>query len=308
VTWTGSKEHHSPVGTDNAGQTGGLEVSAEYAINDLPIFVRTGSVVPLRNNLSLTQTVAFSDPLIWSVWPGELVSGGNGTVVEDDGATLRFDTENATAITTMRWSRLSAGADNGIASDAFESSGGGAGSVTASTVFTLSVAPTVGSFDVQCSAETGYEYAGDAADLQDVGIIPSAEECCSSCSTFSNCGYWSWFTDTKRCVLKVSRRGRRVNASAVSGVAPRRMPQSRAHGFQLRAYQLFASSSPTVTINGKPLAEINPADEGKIGWFVQPTRTMDEMGLSSAPPGTLVVLTERIPLTKGLEVKVAVAA
>jgi hypothetical protein len=274
MDWSGANEYLSA----------GLDVSARYAINEVPIFVRAGSVVPLRNNLSLTQTVAFSDPLVWSVWLGERVGEGNGTVVEDDGATERFSTDGAMAVTRMMWSRSSVSAR------------------TVAPVITLVVNATVGSFDVPCSAENGYEYAGDGADLQDIGVVISASECCSSCSTFSNCAYWTWATDTKRCMLKVSRRGRRVNASAVSGVAPRRMPPARAHGFQLRSPRFATLTTPlSVTVNGKPLPKIAATEDGMAGWYIQPSAVT---GLSRVPSGALVILTEKISLNRGIVVQI----
>jgi hypothetical protein len=72
---------------------------------------------------------------------------GNTTVYEDDGATLRYDTDNAIATTTMRWT------------------------TTESSEFLLTVDPTVGSFDVNgdCGeTDAGFDYGGPGADLQEL--------------------------------------------------------------------------------------------------------------------------------------------
>jgi hypothetical protein len=350
VSWSGASEYrgngsnpsssesYSCGGETGGGDGGGVEVTASYGIKDMPIFVRAGSVVPLRTNRSLAQTVAFSDPLIWSVWPGAgsrsrsvpaagsdsndgspvslvgVSSAGNGSasVVEDDGATLRFETHNAIATTTMKWTWSTSTVSTASSSDS-----GDIAATAPATSLVLSVAPTVGSFDVQCSAEDGFEYAGPGADLHDAGAASSADGCCTACSSFSNCAYWTWSKDTGRCALKVSRRGRRANSSAVSGVAPRPMPKTRVYGFQVRTTR-FASSPPSaVILNGASLPEITPFDDrdrgsghdqvrahsdAPSGWFVQPADA--EMGLSRAPPGALVIFTGRMQLDETTKVEV----
>lgn len=266
VTWDGMKTHASPAPS-------GLEVTEAYGVDGVPIYVRAGSVVPLRNFDSLTQTTAFSDPLIWAVWPDEIPGGGNATVVEDDGVTLRFDTHDARATTHMSW----------VAEDG--------------NILHLSVGSTTGSFDVGCESESGFEYAGPGADLQDLGPVSSAQDCCSSCSLYSNCGFWTFDTQTHHCTLKISRSGRRVNPNAVSGVAPRRMPTHRAHGFQIRSKR--TSQKPvSVTANGVALREVAPGDKGEAGWFVQPTAGA---GLTVSA-NALVVLTPGMTIQQTLEV------
>ena len=277
--WTdfaGGTVHNCPAGS-------GCSVTAHYAVHELPIFVRLGAVVPLRTVASLGRTVAFSDPLVWSVWPGHGATAaghGGASVVEDDGATLRFETDGATATTTMNWT-----------------SAGAAG-------FTLTVAPTVGSFDANgdCgTVEAGFEYGGPGADLQELdGDVESAAACCDACSTFSNCGFWTWL-DSKRCVLKVSRAGRVANASAVSGAAPRRMPAARSHGFQLRG--VAAGSATSVTVNGKALPALAPGDAGEPGWYTVGPGT--PAWLARPPPGSLVILTHPVELSAALVVQVA---
>ena len=286
VDFAGSKVYSC---SDGAG----CDVTATYALHELPIFVREGSVVPLRTAASLGQTVAFSDPLVWSVWPGHgaaAATHGGATVVEDDGATLRFETELATATTNMSWTVV------GNDEDATDPPG-----------FTLTVTPTAGSFDVNggCTdVEAGIEYGGPGADLQELpGDVETAAECCDACGTFSNCGFWTWL-DTKRCSLKVSRSGKVANASAVSGAAPRRMPAKRSHGFQLRgaANSAVLGTVAAVTVNGTPLPALDPDDDGKVGWY---TVAADApTWLARPPPGSLVILTPSFELSQTLVVRV----
>jgi alpha-glucosidase (family GH31 glycosyl hydrolase) len=303
LPWSGAAVHSS-------GDSG-LDVTAEYAVDALPMFVRTGAVVPLRTNHSLLQTVAFSDPLVWAVFVGTAkaakVAGGSGVVVEDDGATLRHETHNATATTLMTWAMRSA------------------------DELVLTVSATDGSFDVDgCAhAEAGWEYAGaDVQELLDAADTGSAESCCAACGSFSNCAFWTFFPPSpstepptatlpsngqaseasstrSRCALKVSRRGRRAHPSAVSGAAPRRMPTTRSHGFQLRSPRFAAAPPSAVTVNGQALRPIAPADAGEVGWFVQPAGA--PTGLSRAPPGAVVILTPSAKLSEGFEVVVVAA-
>jgi hypothetical protein len=279
--WLGQKAYA-------AGESG-LDVSAEYSVDELPMFVRTGSVVPMRTNASLLQTVAFSDPLVWVVWPGSSsssssgsgsVSIGNATVYEDDGSTLRFE-DGALAATTMSWSRG-------------HSAGGG---------LSITVQPTVGSFDVGCSAEDGFEYAGPGADLQDIGAVPSADKCCDACAGYSNCAFWTWNKGAgNRCVLKVSRRGRRANSSAVSGVAPRRMASTRSHRFQLRSPDFAAHPPVSVELNGAALPKVAQGS-GEVGWYVQ---TEEEAGTSSfaTATGALMIHSASIKLSEQVSIEV----
>ena len=263
VTWDGQQTHH-------ADTPGGQQVIAKYGVGEMPIYVRANAAVPLRNFESLTQTTSFSDPLIWALWPADIPGGGNATVIEDDGMTLRFETDNAVATTHMSW----------LASDP--------------NMFILRVDPTVGTFDVGCESESGFEYAGAGADLQDIGVVTSPNDCCKRCSEYSNCGFWTFNTITHCCVLKVSRHGRRSNATAVSGIAPRGMPTQRVHGFQIRSSR--ARPPVNVTANGVVLREVDP-DSGVAGWFVQ----HGDGGLTMTD-NTLVVFTDRIPLTQSLQV------
>eukprot|EP00037_Helgoeca_nana_P027025 m.307308 g.307308 ORF g.307308 m.307308 type:complete len:484 (+) comp27380_c0_seq1:1808-3259(+) len=276
VAFSGSASHLSPLGV-------GLNVTATYGLDGLPIFIRAGTAVPLRTAASLSQPVAFSDPLVWSVWPGTGQAGaasGGGTVVEDDGATLRFDTANATATTSVQWHATPTG-------------------------FTLTVNPTVGTFDVNgdCTEiDMGFEYGGAGADLAVLpGTFASPADCCVACSTFSNCAFWTWLRDGQACTLKVSRQGRAMNSSAVSGVAPRRMPTTRAHHFQLRSPDAAATVT-VVTVNGESIARVSPSNDGGVGWFVQPS--LAGLGLSRPPTGTLVIQTASMSIRETVTVSI----
>ena len=280
VDWSGQTVHSSGAA--------GLEVSDDYALHEIPMFVRAGAIIPMRTSASLKSTLAFSDPLVWGVWAASTESGvssGNATVIEDDGATLNFE-HGATASTTMHWSRPS-----------------GDGSS-----LTLLVQPTTGSFDVQCAAESGYEYGGVDADLQAIQDVGSAGACCDACSAYSNCAFWTWTKDASVCTLKVSRRGRRTNSSTVSGVAQRRMPTTRVHVFQVRSSQYSTKPPSSVAINGKALQRVDPPRDNQkataaVGWYVQPKQVPTLL----TADGALVIVTASMPLNQPVEVTVTAA-
>jgi hypothetical protein len=315
VSWDGQTKHCS-----SSSSNDGIEVTADYSVGEIPIYVRAGAVVPMRTYASLAQTTAFSDPLVWVLWPTVTAGGGAATVVEDDGATLRFES-GATATTTMKWSHGSSeSGSNSNSNSSYSNSsnssnssnisgggdgGGGGGDGGAQTpgssIIVLEVAATQGNFSVECSGEQGFEYGGPGADLQDVGVVGSADACCDSCATFSNCAFWTLDTVTNRCMLKVSRAGRRANRTAVSGQAPRRMPATRAHGFQLRSAITIPPTS--VTAGGVPLPKVAPGSD-KVGWFVQPSSGGAEFDSLTVAPNALVVLTDTVPLTQSLTVVV----
>ena len=102
-------------------------------------------------------------------------------------------------------------------------------------------------------------------------------------------------------MLKVSRRGRVANSTAVSGVSPRSMPPARAHSFQLRAPRFAAAPPTNVTVNGAQLTKV-PSGTGRTGWFVQPPQPVPSL---TTPEGTLVILTRSIALNESVSVHVA---
>jgi len=85
--WNGTKTYKGPV-----------EVMQEYGVQDIPLFVRSGSVVPLQTYASVVSS--FSDPLMWTVFPGALV--GKGHVYEDDGDSLGY-IDDQYAVTSVEY-------------------------------------------------------------------------------------------------------------------------------------------------------------------------------------------------------------
>jgi alpha-D-xyloside xylohydrolase len=78
--------------------TGGRSVEREYALDQFPLFVRAGSVVPLGPVVEYTGQ-APDAPWEIRVYPG---ADGRFTLYEDDGETYRYETgERAT--TTLSW-------------------------------------------------------------------------------------------------------------------------------------------------------------------------------------------------------------
>ena len=69
-----------------SGGTSGVVLKAQqFALNEIPLFVRAGAVVP-------TQTMRKEDgPLIWILFPG---AAGNGSAYHDDGNTTRYQTSD----------------------------------------------------------------------------------------------------------------------------------------------------------------------------------------------------------------------
>ena len=61
---------------------GTTTVTASYATNDMPLFVKAGSVIPMKTMASVAGN--FPDPLVWAVWANGASSGAY-TLYEDDG-------------------------------------------------------------------------------------------------------------------------------------------------------------------------------------------------------------------------------
>ena len=87
---------------------GGAVLSAEWAISEIPVFVRPGSIVPMRTMASTHSS--FADPLVWAIWPS--AGGASSTsfsLFEDSGDGLQyqlldhstFSTTNLTLNTTL---------------------------------------------------------------------------------------------------------------------------------------------------------------------------------------------------------------
>jgi hypothetical protein len=60
----------------------------QYSLDETPVYVRAGAVIPTRTMVSAYQTTA--DPLVWMVAPGTGNAKGEGVVYEDDGESLDF--------------------------------------------------------------------------------------------------------------------------------------------------------------------------------------------------------------------------
>ncbi|CAJ1384416.1 unnamed protein product [Effrenium voratum] len=61
--------------------------SEEFTLDDTPVWVRAGAMIPTRDMRSVSRTVA--DPLIWQLWHGNKTFGG-GKVIEDDGESMAY--------------------------------------------------------------------------------------------------------------------------------------------------------------------------------------------------------------------------
>jgi alpha-glucosidase/alpha-D-xyloside xylohydrolase len=80
-------------------QTGGREVTRPVGLEDLPLYVRAGAVVPLGPVLQHTGETS-GEPLELWVHPG---ADGEGVVYDDDGETFDYR-KGAYTTLTARWS------------------------------------------------------------------------------------------------------------------------------------------------------------------------------------------------------------
>jgi hypothetical protein len=78
-------------------------VSREWALNEVPLFVRTGAVVPMRpaNGLASAEaSTSLREPLVWGLFPGafdvtaqgEGIVDGAGIVYDDAGDGMQYET------------------------------------------------------------------------------------------------------------------------------------------------------------------------------------------------------------------------
>ena len=67
---------------------GPLVDTRQYGLDETPVYVRAGAVIPTRTMASAYQTTA--DPLVWMVAPGNGETKGQGVLYEDDGESLDF--------------------------------------------------------------------------------------------------------------------------------------------------------------------------------------------------------------------------
>ena len=92
VAWTSAAPSSAAdVGTDAAPAAilkGPVVDTRHYALDETPVYIRAGAVIPTRTMASAYQTTA--DPLVWMVAPGSGEAKGEGIVYEDDGESLDF--------------------------------------------------------------------------------------------------------------------------------------------------------------------------------------------------------------------------
>jgi alpha-glucosidase (family GH31 glycosyl hydrolase) len=81
--------------------TGPTVVSNNYGVQDIPIFVRAGAVIPLQTAASVVSS--YADPVMWTIFPG--ANSGKGQLYEDDGESLDY-MNNKYATTSVTYSFL----------------------------------------------------------------------------------------------------------------------------------------------------------------------------------------------------------
>merc|ERR1711924_205808 len=66
----------------------GSVLQARWGLEELPLFVRPGTIIPMRTTVS-THAV-FVDPLVWAVWAGTPGSSTSAMLFEDAGDGLEY--------------------------------------------------------------------------------------------------------------------------------------------------------------------------------------------------------------------------
>jgi len=89
--WNGTKSY-----------TGPTVVNDNYYAQDIPLFVRSGVVIPLQTQDSVISP--FADPIMWTIFPG--ASSGSGQIYEDDSESLDY-LENQFSTTTVDYKQVS---------------------------------------------------------------------------------------------------------------------------------------------------------------------------------------------------------
>ena len=102
---------------------GGWQQTTWYDVTEIPLFVRAGTMLSLKTH-EMASMASTSPPLTWTVWPGG--SNGSYTVYEDDGESRNYGSVFAT--TTASYV---------VSTDVRDPT---------TTVFTLTVAPALGSY------------------------------------------------------------------------------------------------------------------------------------------------------------------
>jgi len=75
----------------------GNTFEARWALDEIPIFVRSGAIIPMRTMASTYST--FADPQVWATWV-QAQSSGKGTLYEDEGDSLEYTLESRRAAVT----------------------------------------------------------------------------------------------------------------------------------------------------------------------------------------------------------------
>jgi len=73
--WNGTKTYQGPT-----------VVTQDYGVQDIPLFVRAGAIIPLQTGASVVSS--FADPIMWTLFPG--ATSGAGQIYEDDGESLDY--------------------------------------------------------------------------------------------------------------------------------------------------------------------------------------------------------------------------
>jgi len=85
--WNGTKTYEGPT-----------VVTQDYSLQDIPLFVRAGAIIPLQTSASVVSS--FADPVMWTLFPG--ASSGGGVIYEDDGNNLDY-MDDKHAITAVEY-------------------------------------------------------------------------------------------------------------------------------------------------------------------------------------------------------------
>lgn len=83
--------HWAGDAVENIGPSGVL--ARRFRVSDIPIFVGSGTVLPLRTMASVRKNTA--DPLVWLLWLGDAAKG-SGRLYEDEGDGLDYEDEGKT--------------------------------------------------------------------------------------------------------------------------------------------------------------------------------------------------------------------
>jgi len=75
VNWNGTESFQGPT-----------VATYSYGVQDIPLFVRSGVVIPLQTAASVASN--FANPIMWTLFP--FANSGNGQIYEDDGESLDY--------------------------------------------------------------------------------------------------------------------------------------------------------------------------------------------------------------------------